>query len=145
MNSRDMYSGEEFKQAFEKLRLFRIKAPYGGQANDGFELLGTLAFADYRELVNTLDLLGVDYELHREKPDCWTPPPFLLDNSQHWITYTRHCECFGYQTYVLIGTTDCTIEFNFNSSSWYEVQFEDLIRALAFEQVLEEYGLLPKS
>jgi len=136
----DVYHNKELK----KCSLFKLKYPRGGHYNDGFELLGKLVFEDGRALLNGLDAIGAEYVLHKEKPERWTPPPFDVDEIKYWLEYKNNFECFGYKTHISIGTgtTDFSIEFNFNSTSWYDVIIDDVKRAISFEKVLVAQGLL---
>ncbi|TAA41709.1 hypothetical protein [Corallincola spongiicola] len=138
----DFYQSEEFRNELRVCRLFRLKYPRGGHYNDGFELLGEIKFANGEELLKALDVIGVRYKIHSEKPQVWCPPPLAVGSETCWIEYENIVTCFGYKTYVKIGTCEPSLEFNFNSVSWYEVTLEDVKRAASFEKVLISYNLL---
>ena len=140
----DIPKNEELRDELKKCTLFRLKYPKGGHYNDGFELLGKLVFTDSKALLEGLDSIGAEYFLHKEKPERWCPPPFDAEGFQYWIEYKNECECFGYKTHICVGTgtSDFSIEFNFNSTSWYDVVLEDVKRAISFENVLISRGLL---
>ena len=144
MSKIDAFKNEELSDELNKCTFFRLKYPRGGQYNDGFELLGKMVFANGKALLEGLDAIGLEYFLHKEKPECWCPPPFDVEGLQYWIEYKNECECFGYKTYICVvtGTSDFSIEFNFNSTSWYDVVMDDVKRAISFEKVLISRGLL---
>jgi len=140
----ELYQSQEFREALKECKIFRLKYPRGGHYNDGFELLGKLVFTDGKLLLEGLGAIGANYLLHKEKPECWCPPPFDVEGIKYWIEYKNECECFGYKTYIRIGTetSDFSIEFNFNSTSWYDVIIEDVQRAISFERILISNGIL---
>jgi len=121
-----------------------LKYPRGGQYNDGYELLGTISTKSGSDLLSLLDILGVPYEVHKQEPDIWCPPPILVGDELVWVEYEKNFECFGYKTYITVGTTDFSVVFNFNSTSWYDVVLDDVIRAKCFEQKLKSNGVLSR-
>lgn len=144
MYKKDDYDSKEFRAELKKCTLFQLKYPRGGHYNDGYELLGKLVYADSKALLEGLNSIGAEYFLHKEKPDSWTPPPFYLEGHKYWIEYNNFFECFGYKTYICIGTgsSDFSIEFNLRNTSWYDVLIEDVKRAVAFEKTLISCGVL---
>lgn len=143
MHSMTQNQNNEFEKELQKCKLFRLKAPRGGHYNDRFELLGEIKLSNGVELLKTLDMLGVAYTLHNHEPQQWSPPPLIVGNDKHWIVYQQPNSCFGFETGLTIGTTDCTIEFSFNSTNSFEVKIDDIKRAVSFEQVLASHNLLP--
>ncbi|WP_221801517.1 hypothetical protein [Oceanobacter mangrovi] len=138
----DLYQTEEFRSELRGCQIFRLKYPRGGHYNDGFELLGELKFASGEELLKALDVLGVNYRVHSEKPQVWCPPPLAIGSKKYWVEYDSFVTCFGFKTYVKVGTCEPLLEFNFNSVSWYEVTLEDVKRAASFEKALALHNLL---
>ncbi len=136
-----MYS-QEFKTELKKCNIFKIKSPKGGHYNDRFELNAIIAAENEAQLLNYLERLGVCHTVHNEEPKQWCPPPIVLNGTKKWIEYNAQCECFGYKTCVHIGTTNLTIEFNFNSDNLYEVSINDLKRAVEFEKTLKLNGFV---
>nr|WP_086937968.1 hypothetical protein [Thaumasiovibrio occultus] len=127
------------RQLFAQSRLFYIKPPRGGQANDGFELLGELEFPDSRALLAALEVLGVPYTL-RAAPRWHNQPPLQIDGETAFIDCPSQVTCLGFSFYLTVSPT--TLRFCFNGQSHYQVFDEDIERALAFEAALMANGLL---
>jgi len=138
----DVYSSAEFQEAIEKCQIFWLKGPRGGHYNDGFELLGRIKCGNPETLFSYLDALGVKVTLHKEEPDCWCPPPVFMGGSNYWIEYENRFEIRGINAVILIATTTLELEFNLNSTSWYDVTVDDVKRAIKFEKILAEKNIV---
>ncbi|SFM21964.1 hypothetical protein [Marinobacter zhejiangensis] len=138
----DLYQSQAFRDELEKCQVFYLKHPRGGHYNDGFELLGVIETGSAEELLALLGILGVPHTLHKQKPECWCPPPLEIGGETLWLEYENRFECFGFPAYVTVGTSNNTVEFNFNSISCYDVTLDDVKRAVAFEEALRSQGIL---
>lgn len=138
----DLYQSRAFRNELEKCQVFYLKGPRGGHYNDGFELLGVIETDSAEALLALLDTLGVPYTAHKQKPDCWCPPPLELAGETLWIEYEHRFDCFGFSAYITVRTSDNSVEFNFNSTSCYDVTLDDVKRAVGFEKELRSRGIL---
>ncbi len=141
-STNEIYQSEEFKSELRKCQIFRLKYPRGGQYNDGYKLLGKITLSDGKELLKALDTIGVTYFLYSQEPAEWCPPAFIVDTENCWMKYENQSKCFGFRTYITIGISDFSIEFNFNSTSWYDVTLDDVKQAICFEKALTSHDLL---
>lgn len=142
LSGKDLYNSQLFRDELNKCKIFTLKYPRGGQYNDGHELLGSISTKNGSELLLLLDTLGVPYKAHTREPDGWCPPPVVVGDELVWLEYDKNFVCFGYKTYITVGTSDHSVEFNFNSTSWYDVILDDVKRAVCFERELESKGCI---
>lgn len=138
----DVYNSQQFRDELEKCQVFYLKYPRGGHYNDGYELLGLIETDSAEALLGLLDTLGIPHTIHKQKPDPWCPPPLSLGGESLWIEYKNRFDCFGFSTHATVRTSDNSVEFNFNSTSWYDVTLEDVKRAIRFEKELLTQGVL---
>jgi len=136
------YQSRLFIDELKKCQIFYLKRPRGGQYNDGYELLGSIKVNSKKEFFVLLETLGVNYTTHTQKPDIWCPPPIEEEGHKLWMEYQKSFKCFGFDTHITIGTTDYSILFNFNSTSWYDVTLSDIKNAIDFEKELLSKGLI---
>ena len=142
MSEKANYNDPRFIDEMSKCKAFYIKSPKGGHYNDGYELLCFFQRTNKQDYFNLLNKLEIIYTLHTQKPDEWTPPPIEEHDGTLWMTYESQQNCFGFHTNVQLGPSEYSILFNFNQKSHYDVFLDDVINALAFEQVLLTKGLL---
>jgi len=127
----------------EKLKLFKLKYPRGGQYNDGYTLVASLNLSTDKQLTSLLNVFETSYGLSRSKTDeysedeeCQQSSVVKLDEKigGFWLNYKNWVSFCNHNFYIhFFGS-----EIEITASGWYEVLLSDVQSAHTLELKLLE-------
>lgn len=131
----------ETSRLLQKLKVFKLINPRGGQYNDGYTLRAEMKFPSIEMLQEFLQMIELDYALLPDKIELnkeGNSHLFRLDelhfNTSKWIKYNTWGSFNGESINVTIYNETVYLV----ASDWYEVSLKDVQIAILLEEKLQE-------